>query len=300
LFLFGNDPDEVIIAVYCARAAVLEGNALRLLGRLEPADEALKRAAGFLTSPFDSWDRASFFRVLGLLRWEQGHLDEAAALLRESARAFGEQFLSDEEGTSQVLAGLLCLERNQTGKAIRFLQAGRAALDPDERPWLTVRADLSLALALAEIGHTRRALRVLDEARRRYARVEGEEAQLWIHWLEGRISGRLGRAEEAEGLLMAVRLQLLAADRPGEAALCSLDLAALWVESGRAGELSLLFQDVESKIPGLDLAHLVSRALAAPLLASSEGVSAALSSVTAAVRRILRSRGIRVDHLPFG
>jgi tetratricopeptide (TPR) repeat protein len=302
--LFRDEADETIEALYATRAAVLQGNVHRLLGDLEEAEAALERAAHYLAWPFDSWDRAAFCRVLGLLRWEQGRLDEAAALLRQAARAFSEQYLPEEEGASLALSGLLCLERNQTETAIRLLQTGRAALDPCARPWLTVRSGLSLALAFAEIGQTERSAAVLRETWCHYRRVDEDREQVRIFWLEGKINARLGKRDEAESLLSAVRSKLIT--EPGslpETVLCSLDLAALFAESKRSAEIRVLVDQVFEAFPSEEAAAEIVRPLCRALTAETTGAHelplSSFAAAEAAVRRVFRSRGYRVEGLPF-
>lgn len=300
--LFREEADESVAALYFARAAALQGNAYRLQGRLETAEKVLQRASFYLAWPYDSWDRAVFCRALGLLHWEQGRLEEAEALLRHSARAFSEQCLPEEEGASQILVGLLCLERNEVETAIGLLQSGRAAFHPGARPWLTVRAGLSLSQALAETGRKTRASGVLDETRQQYGRVQEESEQVWIYWLEGKICARLGRQEEAENLLSAVRQQFLSERRPAEAVLCSLDLAALLVEERKAAELPGLLQEIEAAFPDdaalIEVGKVV-RAFAARITGRYTVPPEALAAAASTLRRVFRTRGVRVETLPF-
>jgi len=129
-----EESSETAETVECARASIVKANAYRLLGNLALAEKALCGATYFLAWPLDSCVRGEFCRVLGLVRWEQGRLDEAAGMLRQAARAFGERCLPQEEGASLVLCGLLRLEQNRADMAIRLLQRGRGALDPAARP----------------------------------------------------------------------------------------------------------------------------------------------------------------------
>jgi tetratricopeptide (TPR) repeat protein len=303
--LFRGEADESIEALYFTRAAILQGNAHRLLGDLQEAEAALERAAYYLAWPFDSWDRAAFCRTLGLLRWEQGRLDEAAALLRQSARAFSEQYLPEEEGASLTLSGLLCLEQNQTEAAIRLLQTGRAALDPCARSWLTVRSGLSLALAFADIGQKERSAAVLRETWWHYGRVRDDGEQLRIFWLEGRINARLGRRDEAENLLSAVRSKLIGEPNLPETVLCSLDLAALLAETDRVAEVSRLIEETveafASEEAALEILRPLCRAFAAETAGARELPSpySAFAAAATAVRRVFRSQGHRVEGLPF-
>jgi tetratricopeptide (TPR) repeat protein len=296
--------DEILSAMYLTRASILSANALRLRGQLVAAEDALGRAAYFLLWPFESWDRAVYCRALALLRWEQGHLDEAEALLRYAARGLREYGLPQEAGACWALLGLLLLEQEQTVEAIRCLQTGRATFDPEARPWLTVRAGLGLAYAVAELGQTERAHALLKDAWGHYRRaVQDPHEQIRICWLEGKIWMRIGHRDEAEQILLAVRDQLLAARSLPEAALCSLDLAVLFVETGRRAELPPLLRALEETFAA-------ERSGLEGLRAAYEVFTAGLSDVqtlprpfagmaATALRRVFLARGYRVERLPF-
>ena len=287
----------------CARASILKGNAHRLLGNLALAEDALVRGAYFLSWPFESCDRGELCRILGLVRWEQGRLDEAVGMLRQAARTFAERCLPQEEAASLVLCGLLSLERSRADTAIRFLQNGTSRLDRAARPWLTVRAGLGLALALAEIGEEGRARSVLNETWRQYARVRDEREQVRICWLEGRVWARLGQRDEAEQLLAAARRNLIAEYSLAESVLCSLDLAVVLVESGRAVEMPRLLDELEETFVAEHSALDVTRRVWGQLIAEAEGGQEVPRghAVTAAatLRRVFRVRGYSVERLPF-
>jgi tetratricopeptide (TPR) repeat protein len=295
--------DELLSAMSFARASILRANALRLRGRLVDAEDALGRAAHFLLWPFESLDRAVYCRTLALLRWEQGHFDEAEALLRQAARSFREYLLPQEAGACWALIGLLLLERNRTTEAARCLQTARVTFIPAARPWLTVRAGLGLALALADLGEADRAHALLQETWRHYGRIRDEDEQARDFWMEGKILFRIGRSEEAEPILFAARDRFLADRNLPKAALCSLDLAALLLESGRNAELPQLLSVLEQTFPS-DKAGLegLRRAYDA-FLASLQGVKdlprTVLGMAETALRRVLQFRGYRVERLPF-
>jgi tetratricopeptide (TPR) repeat protein len=295
--------DEILSAMSFTRATVLRANALRLRGRLVEAEDALGRAAHFLLWPFESSDRSVYCRALALLRWEQGHLEEAEALLRHAVRGFREYLLPQEAGACWALLGLLLLEHNRTLEAVRCLQTGRATFLPEARPWLTLRSGLGLALALADLGHCERAHALLKESWSHYGPIRDEDEKVRASWLEGKIWFRIGRLEEAEPILFAVRDHFLAARSLSEAALCSLDLAVLLLESGRAALLPQLLETLEQTfthepagLAGLRRAYHV-------FLASLQGVQTlprpVLGMAETALRRVLRFRGYRLERLPF-
>src|SRR5436853_3514437 len=72
------------------RAFCLGANARRLGRDVEGADALLGKAAPFVEFP---GERAVYSRIAGLVRWEQGRIDEAEALLRHAARLFAAEEL---------------------------------------------------------------------------------------------------------------------------------------------------------------------------------------------------------------
>jgi hypothetical protein len=300
--LHGNDVREEEVALWRARAAALSGNARRLLGRWKQAEEAFRSTAFYLRLTWGpGLETASFCRSFGLLRWEQGRLEEAEALLRQGARTFGEMGLTGEEGATQALLGLLSLERDRPDRAIRLLQGGLLGLDPGARPWLVVRAALSLALALATTGKGDRATTVLEGLRRRRGGLDEREL-VRADWLEGKVYAGLGLREPAAHRLDGVRLLLLAEGSLPEAVLCSLDLAVLKTEAGREPEWPRLLRDLETAFAaekGLDSTLRIARAFAA----ATEGLTPVprqqVVDAAAALRKMYRLRGDRVEALPF-
>ncbi|HET7042260.1 MAG TPA: hypothetical protein VFI13_09580, partial [Gemmatimonadales bacterium] len=61
-----------------------------------------------------------------------------------------------------------------------------------------------------------------------------------LAWLDGRIAARLGRFGEAEPALREVRRRFLAEGNGYDASLVTLDLAHLYLESGRAAGVRAL------------------------------------------------------------
>jgi len=303
LRLFHDDPEGEEAALCQARAANLAGNARRLRGQAKAAESALGTAAHFLAFTWgQSVESVSLCRYLGLLRWEEGRLDEAEALLRQSARGFGELMVPCEEAASRALLGLLCLERNRTGRAIRLLQASRQALDPEARPWLTVRTGLSLALGLAEAGRSDQARQVLAETARHAPWVTDEREETRLHWLEGRVLARLGQPEEARRLLDTSRLHLISEYRLPEVVLCSLDLAVVLVATGRTSEVPRLLWDIEETFaaePALEVTRRMARDFSAASIGTSEVQPGYAAEAAFTLRRVFRLRGYRIEPLPF-
>jgi hypothetical protein len=72
---------------------------------------------------------------------------------------------------------------------------------------------------------------------------------LELDWLEGRLATRLGEPQEAIARLSSVRLKLLQQKRLLDAALCSLDLARVFVETSQEERIGGLIDELHRGFP---------------------------------------------------
>jgi hypothetical protein len=209
-----------------------------------------------------------------------------------------------QEAAARTLLGLMSLERGELDRAVRLLQAGRGALAPARHSWLLVRAGLGLALCLAELGNSRLARRVFDETLPFYGLLGDEREQVRLRWLEGRLTARLGRPDEGSSLLDRARRLLLVENSLADATLCFLDLTVVLAEESREAEVPFLLREMEEAIDSADgslaeVRHAVSH-FARALCGCSRRVRSDLGTRAGfTMRRLFRSRGHRVEALPF-
>ena len=291
--------EGALMAVFLGRAHCLAGNAWRLVGNEAEAELAFGNTVSFLARSAGSCDRAFYCRSLALLRWEQGRIDEAVALLHHAARIFAENEAGHEEGTSLALLGLLYVEEGDPRRAVPPLRKARLSAEPGRRPWLAARARLALALALARLGHLGQSRWALREAWELFPLLDDCEELVHAHWLEGRICSLLGPAEEAEGLLDSVRVKFLDDGCLPEAALASLDLALHGVESGPA--VGPLIAELQARFGTEDGADIALKGLRGFERSLQEGKPPRESAdgIASFLRRTFRFRGFRVEPLPF-
>lgn len=278
-------------------ALCLGANARRLGNDRAGADALLERAAPFLEFPSE---RAMYCRYAGLIRWEQGRADEAAALLSHAGRLYRSDGLSGEHGICRALLGLLCQEEPSLGDCRAPLEEGWACLKLDDHPLLGLRVCLGLAACLSDWGKADRARALLQEAWRLYEKVSNEREMLRIYWLEARVLARLDQKAEALAMLESVRRKLVAEPNPGEAALISLDLALTMMKSGRAAEVEGLAQALITAFPDEPTMLLATGNLSnlADLAALDQiGELGERSGIT--LRRTFRLRGLRIRPFPF-
>ena len=239
--VFGETEPEAAETV--PRALCLGANARRLLFDFKGADTLLGKAAAFLTSIND---RAFYCRTVGLVRWEQGRTDEAAALFQHAARLYAPGGPDGEEGACLALLGLLHHEQDNLGMALPLLLRAWTAMEHDLRPLLALRVALTLASGLADAGQMDRARAFLKEAWRLSSAVEDAHEMVRIYWLEGRALARLGERTEALQILDSVRRKLILEPSPAEASLVSLDLALALAEAGKPEEIEPLVRALET------------------------------------------------------
>lgn len=297
--------EGALMAVFLGRAHCLAGNAWRLLGNEAEAELAFGNTVSFLARSAGSCDRAFYCRSLALLRWEQGRIDEAVALLHHAARIFAENGAGHEEGTSLALAGLLYVEEGDPRRAVPPLRKARLGDEPGRRPWLAARARLALALALARLGHLGQARWMLRESWELLSLLDDCEELVRAHWLEGRVCSLLGPAEDADGLLDSVRAKFLDDRCLPEAALASLDLllhrALHRAQSGWGPAVGPLIGELQARLGAEDGVDIALKGLRGFERSLQEGKPPRESAdgIASFLRRTFRFRGFRVEPLPF-
>jgi hypothetical protein len=280
------------------RAFCLHANVQRLSGKLDAAEKSLGSAACFLSGKPE--EVGLYSRILALLRWEQGRLQDAAALLRHGSHAFGELKRRTDQGVCLVLLGLVYVEAGEMKRATAPLLRGLTS--PGGRPpsRLSVCGSLSLALAAALLGWKKEAREAREQAWLFHAPPEAA-AQPEVSWLAGRVAGALNETREASRLLDAARVQLLSVGRIAEAALASLDLAGLYAESGRSKEIGRLAAELEEAGAQSPVSELAAGALR-DYVESKPSVANAFEQAAvraASLRRTVRLRFPGLQTLPW-
>lgn len=219
-------------------------NARRVSGDLPAADEAFARARslweggagndeGFLDEALISGMEAS-------LRRNQRRLPEALALL--------DQALATDRGAlrRQLLinrANILELMGNFEG-AVSDLREVARVLTKEDGPrlrWLVL-FTMSNNLLLAEKPEETESL--LPQLRELALQLNNELDAIRFRWLEGRVAAAFGYREKALVFLSGVREDLATRKIAYDAALVSLELATLFLEVGRTGEVRSLARQI--------------------------------------------------------
>jgi tetratricopeptide (TPR) repeat protein len=220
-------------------------NSRRVQGDLPGAEEGFLCSdrlleAGAAADP-DLLDGMRPLELKATLRRYQGRFDEALALLDQALKANGSQ-----EARGRVLiykANTLKLMGDFELALAELCQAERL-LKSSQNDRLVLVVQHSLAHSLWQLGRYEEAEALLPEARKRAIGTGNELDLVRVLWVEGGVAAGLGRREQALTALGQVRRHFNAHRIAYDAALVSLELAVLYLEEGRVGEVKRLAEEM--------------------------------------------------------
>ncbi|HVT19124.1 MAG TPA: hypothetical protein VHQ90_23465 [Thermoanaerobaculia bacterium] len=224
-----------------ARAWSILGNALRVRCDLQGAEEAFRAAHGqLLLGTRDALERALFLDLKASLRRSQRRFAEALRLLERAMSIYLEYGETHRAG--RVLVKMDCVHQDQgdVEVGIPLLYRALELIDRRQEPRLLLCAHNNLTNDLVDAGRVMEAQRVYTRSRGLYRDFPDPWTQNRRRCVEGRIAYGLGQPGAAEALFASARQGFLAAGFPDEAALVALELAVLYAEQGRLGELKEL------------------------------------------------------------
>ena len=250
------------------RTVACAANALRVAGELRAADAGLRRARALLAHyPLnDSPLHAEVSSLEASLRLDQRRFAEADALLDRAAFLYREA--GDGAGVAKVRVqqGTVLRQRGEVEAAVATLREAVqlaeavAAGDPGDRLRRDALANLALALCDRDDYAAARAVLAAHEAL--FDGARDEWTTLRRRWLEGRIAAGFGDEEAAEAALSAVRRGFLDRGEGLNAALVSLDLAAVHAAAGRGSQLRRLAAEMGAVFAARDVGREAVAALA--------------------------------------
>lgn len=225
-----------------ARCFAHLGNARRVLGELRGADDAFRKAEDCLArgGTGSSRIRAEIVDLKGSLRFAQRRMDEAVAQADLALSLYREA--EDAHGIAKML-----LQKAQTLAEVGELRAANdllrqatAEIDREREPHLYACAQFNLVWVLIHSGDFMEAERLLGIARPSVI-AQGRPLDLVrLRWAEGSIDFGLGRIGPAEAAFREVQRDFLERGMGYDAALVSLDLAALYAQEGETESLKRL------------------------------------------------------------
>ena len=267
----GSD-DAPWVAALEVRALATEANAHRAGGDLASADALFRRMRALLARhPLnDSELYADAASLEASLRQDQRRFAEAERLLARAVLLYRQAGRDDGVAKALIQKGAVHRMVDEPFEALGCLQDAARCIDAEEHPDLFLCSVSNRALCLCDLDRHAEAQALVAAERRRYASARNPWSRLRLGWLEGRILHGLGDEAAAEQRLIEARDGFLAAGNDYNAALVSLDLAVLYLEQGRGGELKELAAGMGQAFR----AHQVQREEMAALLLFQQAVAA--------------------------
>lgn len=229
-----------------ARAEACLGNARRVLGELRSAETAFRRAEAYLeqSSTGNPQVRAELLDLKASLRRDQKRPDEALRLLDEASSLSAEAGDEHALGVALLKKARILEETEDLEKAIELLREAVDKIDPARSERLSVYVRHNLVCTLNTAGRYEEALEMLPGVQELFRSIARPIDFIRLRWAEGRIAAGLGRRDEAEAMLLAVRRELLRHGMGYDAALVSLDLAILYTQERRTAEIKQLAAEI--------------------------------------------------------
>lgn len=224
-----------------ARAWTHLGNTYRVLSDFRQAEQALQTAELHLSrSWLDPLDEGLLLETRAVLRRAQGRFDEALRLIETGIGIYREVNEPHLHGRALLIQGLTLQYQGDPGAAGECFRASLFLLDGERDPRLVMASQINLLFCLQESGRSAEAAALLPEAREVVSRAGKRSDLLRLRWVSGRIAVDLNHWEEAEQTFLEIRDGFLAGSLVFDAALTSLDLAALYIRQGRSAEVRSL------------------------------------------------------------
>jgi tetratricopeptide (TPR) repeat protein len=229
-----------------ARSWAQLANALRIQGDLVEAEKAFSQAELVLDDSGRSGqlDRARICDLLASLRRDQRRYADAFQLYELAIAIYQRLGRWHLLGRTLAQKSMVCGEIGESAMEMKLLRRALDLLDPQEEPRMFLAARHNLILALNESSRHREAFALLFHTRPLYLQNGDRMNLLRLRWLEGQVSLGLGRIEQAETAFREVRQSFLNLDLAYEAALASLDLAAVYATQQRNAEMRELAEEM--------------------------------------------------------
>jgi len=274
-----------------ARAWAALGNALRVSGDLNKAENAFLTAQTHLAAGSGAAAlRAQLLSQIASLRMDQRRFDDCLLLIQQVVQIW--RNLGDRRELVRALAlqGIATGEGGKPRTAVRLLMEAGRLVDGEAEPKLSFIILHSIIRFYTDGGLSEMALRLYFEARELIEQEADPLIRIKVLWLEGQIMSAERHLEPALRQLSAAREGFLAQGNRYEAALVSLDLAAVLAKLGRFSEMRAL---VGETLREMEARRVRREAIAALILLQQSATSETALALIRRTAAALRSPGHR-------
>jgi tetratricopeptide (TPR) repeat protein len=224
-----------------ARAWGYIANSFRLRFDLRRSREAFEVASFHLRmGTGDSFERAMILNLNASLLKDQRRFDDALRIMRRVALIFRELADPDKLASALVSIGSLHFSLGDPRESIRLLSEADALLDPRESSRLLLSIRHNQVDSLITAGCLLEARHLLGKSRELYRQFTDPSVENRHRWVRAKLASASKSFVEAEKLFKESNQGFVAADRPYDSALVSLDLASLYMKQGRKEEATRL------------------------------------------------------------
>ena len=182
-------------------------------------------------------EKAKVLSFLASWRRAQQRFGEARQTLDRVAVIYKQQGQWHLLGRTLLQKAVVCGEAGDGEETLRLLRRSLDLLDPQADPRTFLAARHNLITALYESGRVREAFALLYHTRPLYLQAGDRMNLLKLRWLEGLVAFGLKRIEQAEAAFREVRESFVELGLDYDAALASLDLAAVYIVQGRTEDV---------------------------------------------------------------
>jgi len=252
----GEEYGEESVTAIRAEALATLGNAHRVLDEFRVAEECFLGAEELLDRRGDG-DPLLLAEVQNLkasLRLDQRRFSEARELVRRALKVFREQGERQKVGKLLLLESKIVEEEGDLVTSAEILRRASGEIDPQAEPGLFRMTRFNLLGVLVRQGPVEEAAALLSEVAPLFADEPAESThRLRLRWAEALIARGLGDLPVAEAALLEVQRELARREMGYDAALVSIDLGTLYLETGAVEALRSLAAELVPIFAAKDL-----------------------------------------------
>jgi tetratricopeptide (TPR) repeat protein len=241
-----------IVDDYRCEAQAELGNAFRVAEQLDLAEMAFMKAREiFELGTQNSLLEMRLLELEATLDADRRRFGDAIHRMEKVYRYYRRHRQNGLAARSLIKQGIYTSNAGDPEKALELLQKSLQSINPSLDPLLAYSALHNQLWILVDAGNFREAEKQLFHLRPLQRYGGGKLAQIRVRWLEGRIDAGLKRFDRAERTLYGVHEEFTEIHRAYDAALASLDLAAVLLAQRKSLETAELVTAAYKTFVGL-------------------------------------------------